>query len=64
MDEVYLSQVSSCIALLDGLSSSKAKLNLTWITDKRREVICADIDDRKFRQYGKDALRDISVALQ
>jgi hypothetical protein len=64
MDEVYLSQVSGCITLLDGLFSSKAKLNVTWITDKRWEVICADIDDRKLRQYGQDALRNISVALQ
>lgn len=64
MDEIYLSQVSSCITLLDGLYLSKAKLNVTWITDKRGEVICADIDNRKLRQYGQDALRDISVALQ
>lgn len=64
MDEVYLSQVSNCITLLDGLYSSKAKLNVTWITDKGREVVCTDIDDRKLRQYGQDALRDISVALQ
>jgi hypothetical protein len=64
MDEIYLSQVSSCITLLDGLYLSKPKLNVTWITDKRGEVICADIDNRKLRQYGQDALRDISVALQ
>ena len=64
MNEIYLSQVSGCITLLDGLYSSKEKLNVTWITDKRGEVICADIDNRKLRQYGQDALRDISVALQ
>jgi hypothetical protein len=64
MHEVYLSQVSGCKTLLDGLFPSNAKLNLTWITDKRGEVICADIDDRKLRQYGQDALRNISVALQ
>jgi hypothetical protein len=45
MDEVYLSQVSSCITLLDGLYASKAKENVTWITDKRWEVAWADIDD-------------------
>ena len=64
MNEVYLSQVSGCITLLDGLFLSKAKLNVTWITDKRGEVIYADIDNRKLRQYGQDALRNISVALQ
>lgn len=64
MDEVYLSQVSGYITLLDGLFSSKVKPNVTWITDKRGEVICGDIDDRKLRQYGQDALRNISVALQ
>jgi hypothetical protein len=63
MDEVYLSQVSGYITLLDRLVSSKAKLNATCIIDKRGEVICADIDDRKLRQYGQDALRNISVAL-
>jgi len=64
MDEVYLSQVSGYISLLKRSFSSKAKLNITWITDKRWEIICADIDDRKLRQYGQDALRNISVALQ
>ena len=49
MDEVYLSQVCGCITSLDGLFSSKVKLNLTWIADKRGEVICADIDDWKLR---------------
>lgn len=47
MDEIYLSQVSGYTTLLDGLFLSKAKLNVTWITDKRGEVICADIDNRK-----------------
>jgi hypothetical protein len=64
MDEVYLSQVSDCVKLLDGMFSSKAKLNETWITDKGGEVIYADIDNRKLRQYGQDALRNISVAVQ
>jgi hypothetical protein len=64
MDEVYHSQVSGCITLLDRLFSSKAKLNVTWITDKRWEVICADIDDRELRQHGQNALRNISVALK
>ena len=49
MDEVYLSQVSGCITLLDELFSSKVKLEVTWITDKRGEVVRADIDNRKLR---------------
>ena len=64
MDEVYLSQVSGCITLLEGTFSIKAKLNVTWITNKRGEVIYVDIDNRELRQYGQYAFRNISVALQ
>jgi hypothetical protein len=37
------------MTLLDGLFSSKVKPDVTWITDKRGELIRADIDNRKLR---------------
>jgi hypothetical protein len=49
MDEIYLSQVSSWTQSSDEISVCKAELNVTWVVDKRGQVIYVDFDDWKLR---------------
>jgi hypothetical protein len=39
------------------------KNHVTWIADERGQIIDIDLDNRKLRENGQNALRDVPIAL-